>query len=588
MTTVEERLPRSHTPALPRILLFCILLLGIALRVMGLRWGLPNAEHLYSYHPDEIPILGAVLQVDVFSGHLNPHFFNYGTLYIYLIYFAYLIALGTGLVAAGPQVPAYEQLAQLHLVGRGVTVFFGVATILLTYFLARRITGQSGALLAAFLMAVVPGHVANSHYATVDVTLTFWVTLALLSMTHIESAEDRKWVFWSGLVVGLATATKYSAGLLVVPLSFQCWRVSSHRRDAESAEKKPDSESASSLRSLRLCGAMFKRVLLLALAGTVLGFVIGCPFSLLAFPEFKRDFLFELHHSQTGSGLIFQGTGNGWWYHVAENLPYAVGVPWFFIAIGFVWGIRVRNREPDSQRLLVLLWTLLILAVIGYAKIRFQRYLLPTLPCLVVLLADMLTAAVRWDIQSERELKETMRAWKWARTPLYPSLAVPLAIAVMMLYSGLNAAHQFCERDPRNAAARWLKPQLHTGSTIGLINVPWFYTPPICSFNGGMKSQRQFEEWNGTALYRITVTGWDRQKLEKSPPDYFITSEFETRDELRLKLNEQVQFLKLLSEKYDLVKTFKNKQPTALFAPKFVPHDWLYPNPEIRIYRKKL
>lgn len=575
MTTVDERLPRSRTPILPCLALFLVVILGLVLRVMGLRWGLPNAEHLYSYHPDEIPILSSVLQLDVFSGQLNPHFFNYGTVYTYLVYLAYLLAMGFGWIPTGAHVPVWQQLASLHLVGRGVTVFFGVATILLTYFLARRITNQSGALLAAFLMAVVPGHVANSHYATVDVTLTFWVTLALLLMTFIVQDSDRQWVFWSGLVVGLATATKYSAGLLIVPLFFQCWRVSSHRGDAEIADAP---------RSLRLCGALLNRILLLALAGTALGFLIGCPYSLLAFPEFKRDFLFELHHSQTGSGLIFQGMGNGWWYHLTTNLPCALGASLPLIALGLS-GLLCMDQSEKRGCALLSTWVLPFFGVIGGARILFLRYLLPILPVMIIFLG------VSWRAVRKRlgfnPCVETIRKWKLRLGLILFGVTIQTCLVMMIVLSGYQAGHQFLEGDPRDRAAAWLKPQLHAGSTVGLVNVPWFYTPPLCPFNGGMKSQRQFEEWNGTAPYRITVTGWDRRKLEMSPPDYFITSEFETRDELRLKLNEQMQFLKLLSERYDLVKTFKNKQPTALFAPKFVPHDWLYPNPEIRVYRKK-
>ncbi|MBI3922963.1 MAG: glycosyltransferase family 39 protein [Armatimonadetes bacterium] len=584
-------LPFARSPALPLLLISA---LGFCLRVVGLRWGLPNASHLYSYHPDEIPILGSVLQLDIFSGQLNPHFFNYGTVYTYLVYIAWLIAMGLGLVTVGPHTPAYEQLAQLHLVGRSVTVAFGVATILLVYFLARRITNQSGALLAAFLMAVVPGHVANSHYATVDVTLTFCVTLALLLITHSENGDRKggpKFVFWSGVVVGLATATKYSAFLLTALLLTHCWSESfeSHEAVGEAPVEAGRVDQFSIGNTLRNALMLFRpyrlnrrRFLLLTISacvGSAMGFLFGCPYAILAFAEFNRDFLFELHHSQTGSGLIFQGTGNGWWYHLSQNLPYAVGVPSLVLAIGYVWGLPFRNRQVDSRRCLIVIWSLLPLFLFGFAKITFLRYLLPVLPCVVVLLADSFSAAFERDANSAR---------KKPIACIYPSLAAPLVIAAAMVLMGWYASSQFTNLDPRDAAAAWLKPRLHQGASVGLINVPWFYTPPICPFNGGMKSQRQFEEWNATAPHKIVITGWDKEKLGEAPPDYFVTSEFETRDEVRLNLREPLEFLRQLSQDYDLVQTFKSKQAAVLFAPRFVPHDWLYPNPGIRIYRKRV
>ena len=62
-----------------------ILIAAFALRVVGLRWGLPDAHHYFSYHPDEAPILYPAM--GMIRGDWNPHFFNYGTLYLYIVGF---------------------------------------------------------------------------------------------------------------------------------------------------------------------------------------------------------------------------------------------------------------------------------------------------------------------------------------------------------------------------------------------------------------------------------------------------------------------------------------------------------------------
>ncbi|MDB4698654.1 hypothetical protein OAF45_00760, partial [Candidatus Latescibacteria bacterium] len=70
-------------------LLAAILLVGLALRVWGLAFGLPNI----SCRPDESTLVHRALAIG--AGDPNPHFFNYPSLHFYLlaaVYGAYYIA----------------------------------------------------------------------------------------------------------------------------------------------------------------------------------------------------------------------------------------------------------------------------------------------------------------------------------------------------------------------------------------------------------------------------------------------------------------------------------------------------------------
>ena len=66
----------------PKYLLILLILIGAFLRFYNLNWGSP-----FYFHPDERNIASAVTQL-VFPDQMNPHFFAYGSLPIYLIYFA--------------------------------------------------------------------------------------------------------------------------------------------------------------------------------------------------------------------------------------------------------------------------------------------------------------------------------------------------------------------------------------------------------------------------------------------------------------------------------------------------------------------
>src|SRR5687768_1559848 len=86
--------------------LLAIFFVALAVRVIGLTWGLPTREHWYSYHPDEAQMLAAILSLDFFRGDFNPDFFNYPSLFIYLSAFAHLLASGFGLTHEPSNDPA--------------------------------------------------------------------------------------------------------------------------------------------------------------------------------------------------------------------------------------------------------------------------------------------------------------------------------------------------------------------------------------------------------------------------------------------------------------------------------------------------
>ena len=65
-----------------KIILAAILLFAAFLRFWGLRWGLP-----YEYQSEEYKIVKYALKMG--SGDLNPHFFEYPSLYLYFMLFVY-------------------------------------------------------------------------------------------------------------------------------------------------------------------------------------------------------------------------------------------------------------------------------------------------------------------------------------------------------------------------------------------------------------------------------------------------------------------------------------------------------------------
>ena len=92
----------------------------------------------------------------------------------------------------------------------------GTLTVLVVFVIGRALGGFWTGVLSAFFMAVCAGHIQQSHYYTVDVSLTFWVSVALY--LAIEMPSERLWRYIAfGAVIGLATGTRLVGVWLGVP-----------------------------------------------------------------------------------------------------------------------------------------------------------------------------------------------------------------------------------------------------------------------------------------------------------------------------------------------------------------------------------
>lgn len=547
------------TRPLMSVMLVVVLAVAFGVRVWGLQWGLPDRTHYFSYHPDEGTIIAAAARMNVFTGDLNPHFFNYGSLQLYLVHLACQFCSGWGYLDFGGLHAGFlDSVRRAHLVARMLTVFMGLGAVWLVWLLGRRIGGEETGLWAAALLALCAGHAVNSHYATVDVPLTFWTTCCLLGCVALAQHGSTRWAVAAGVALGFAAATKYGAVVLVVPVVV-----------ASCLAPRDDHASGAG------------RTAAVVLGTAAAAFLIACPYSLLDWPRFLHDVRWESQHMRTGSGLLFVGTGNGWWYHVRESLPLCLGWP-VFLAGGAALFPVLRRRQPAVLVLVSFLGAYFLM--IGAAQVRFVRYALPLLPPFVVLLAAVLT----------------------------PSDRSPLAVPARTLLAGLVllsamqtclSCRSFASPDPRDQVLTWLEQHATPTAKVGLVTTPWFYTPPVCPYNGGPHSRALFEADPEARRYGLCVTGWDAVLLDSESPDFFLLSEFEFREQLRLcgrglsavRISPDagvdrrfVAFWNRLHERYEPALIRGGWEAPWWLAPRgYVPHDWLYPCPQTRVYRRR-
>jgi 4-amino-4-deoxy-L-arabinose transferase-like glycosyltransferase len=180
------------------VVLAAILGLAAALRLVGIRYGLP-----YPFlNSDEANIVPRAFAIG--HGHgLDPHWYDYPSGLMYVL--APMEALA--------HAPSYGA-------ARAVAVILGVAGVAATWWLGERAYGRRAAIVGAATVAVATTHVAYSRMAVTDVPLTLAITCALALMLS-ERLE------WAGLVVGLAAGLKYPGAIALIPLAaagFGRWR----------------------------------------------------------------------------------------------------------------------------------------------------------------------------------------------------------------------------------------------------------------------------------------------------------------------------------------------------------------------------
>ncbi len=555
-----------------RLTIFELLLISVAmtiailLRIYGLDWGLPSPAQVHSYHPDEITVIGPTLHMNIFAGEMNPHFFNYGSLFLYAVYFARLFAEGYGWLDLTPffkafaaggwlgvseSLQAIEEFAKLHLLARWLSVILGIATVLLVFVWARRLMNRWAAFIASILLATFPIHVQHSHFATVDVPLTLLTTLTLYLAA---SAESKRRMLLAAFVAGLATAVKYSVApaLWLTLITLWAWRV-------------------------RWFVALGRLIAITVAMGA--GFLLGCPYSVLAFNEFWRDFYWETFvHSRIGHGYVFAETGNGHWFHLTVNLPAALGVPAILLAIAGILPIGssapLENPEQENFRrrtiVSTVVFTLAYFVPLGFAQVRFARYLMPLLPILA------LWASLAWTKTRWRKL------WQLGA----------IATAIYTLLCGIAVVSLFAPPDPRDEAAAFIVEYMQKAKplTIALHDLPWFYTPPICPINGGMKTKSDFDAWKVTAPFNIALVKFDLDELAASGAHLFVASDYEYGDPLRLKMGDVIRLYDWLYARARQIRVFR-KEPKLpwrdepfrwYFRP--LPHDMRYVNPIIKVF----
>jgi 4-amino-4-deoxy-L-arabinose transferase-like glycosyltransferase len=423
---------------------------GAVLRFWNLRAGLP-----YRIGVDEPVIAEHAIHI-LQTGDLNPHFFDYPALYIYL-----QAAVGAVRFLAGAmdgEMRSITQLAPEHLFAwtRAVNAALGTATILVVY-RAGRHWGQWTAMLAAAMQAVWINHVRESHFALTDVPLTLMVALSLAAtLGALEKNTDGAFVT-AGVTVGLAAGIKYNGIIaLVMPLA-----AAAHIQPSDAAWRRAG----------------------IVTAAAVMTFLAAAPYTVLDLPGFLNGF----------ASLAFAVGSRAFVSGAAVYLGHlVVGVGWTGVVtmvLGMVWALWRGVRERSVSRAVILLgFPLLYLHVVATKDLIYGRYLLPVTPSLAIVIAFVVVGTATWLFG--RPVALWLRACAIA--------AVLGAVLLPAVSGGLSWPHSYGGPTTQDAAysliREFIPPRSHVAVERSVLHLPETMYPSIVVKNLSDRSRDEYLE----------------------------------------------------------------------------------------------
>lgn len=265
----------------------------------------------------------------------------------------------------------------------------GLGTILLVYWLARRLLGDSfAAVLAMFVMATSIYFLKYAARAMTDVPFTFFFLCAICAW--LLSEDDPRWYLAAGLFIAMAQMTRAMMGS-ALPLLFGLDVLVTRRRPP----------------------------LRYAVSALALAFVP--PIAFYAQWIYRYGSVFFSVHSTFLSNEVYGPLSPSWRrYTGAFEYLWMISKSYWPWLPAMIVGLIATIRKRDRRLSLLTLWVAVVFALCSITRSRVLRYMLPAYPAFAILSAIGLMRLVR-----ERYLRNALNIM----TPILAVAVLTLAIS---------------------------------------------------------------------------------------------------------------------------------------------------------------
>lgn len=395
--------------------LLVIIFIGAFFRFYKLDWG----QGLFT-HPDEYHIVASVSQLS-FPNQMHPHFFSYGTVTIYLIYFT----------------NQFFQAFNLFLLGRFYSAFFSMFVILLAYKTTCLFLKKHWGLLAAFLVAISPGLIQQAHFATPESSLTFFLFGALFFILKFTKTTRTIFLILASAFFGLSLGIKISAltfaPVLLCGIIIKSWH------------------SKTKLLKLIVINCLI----------TISVFFVVAPYVFLDFPAFRSNLEYEGGLAVGKIEVFYTRQFIGTipvLFQIEKILPYALGPALLLTGVlGFFAYLFSLFKKLKPGLLLLLIAFLSLFLPNAFLFAKWTRFIAPTFPFFAIFTAFFL---------SEIEQKN--------KTLTYVLAGIVVLTTFIWTYAFFSI---YRNPDVRITASSWLEKNAPPSSTIlveggNMIDIP--------------------------------------------------------------------------------------------------------------------
>ncbi len=409
-------------------LLILILILGVVVRLWGINFGLPYIQHL-----DE----GGVTYTAFFAAanHLKPDmyfhttFLPYSLILLYGVY--YLFGLIFHLWGSTQQffTAFLKDPSIFILIGRMITVMISVASIVLIYWIGKKLYDYKIGLISALFLSLAFLHVQESHYIKEDVMMGFFGLLIYYNSYQLSQKGRYRNYLLCGLFLGLSFALKYNF-FVFLPVF-----IVSHLLVGFQSKHKW------LYLNLKFLTAIFIVV--------TLYFFIN-PYVLIDWHKAVRQLDYQKELS-----IVQWVSSEGqpvWVYYISHHLLNGIGFPLLILSVlGVFYSVFGKKNTKDILLVTTPVCFFLLIGIAGGTN--FSRYVVMIIPQLMLIAAVMINRLVNMINQTQPKKNFLL---------FFASILAVIPSAILVI----KFDYYLSSNDTRILAKNWIEKNIPAGTRL--------------------------------------------------------------------------------------------------------------------------
>ncbi len=246
------------------------------------------------------------------------------------------------------------------------SAIFGFFTVILVYLFSKKFFNKTSAFISSLALVTTVHFLYYSRASMLDVTTTFFITLALY--LYWKAKENNKGLFWmlSGLSIGFAVMTKGFVGLLPL-LIIGIYELVLIFIYKEKLDKKK----------------LFRYFLMfLSLC------IVALPWHLIMYQKFGMSFVnkYFLYHVWDRAVMEIEDKGNPFfWYLIVMKVSMRI---WFVALLGAFPFTVINAIKKEKKYVFLLVWALSIFLFFSSAKSKLIWYIIPIYPVVSIMVGS--------------------------------------------------------------------------------------------------------------------------------------------------------------------------------------------------------